>query len=421
MTALPSTPSAQPPSTRPDPDGPAAQTGPGASAEAAGPGPAGSAADEQTSRRFQIFLDREVAASSPLYAALTAHAARDIDQDGLILAMMAAAPERQRIPNLFFASVQRVLFDHPDEPLGAYYRSVGGDRAPDADLPGVFEDFLLAHRDRIEQLLATRETQTNEVLRSAQILPALGWARACTRRPLALIEVGTSAGLLLHADRYAYSYEFDDGERLPGGSGSADGVPRLDCRVLGRATPKSLRPFVTGDLPVASRVGLDLNPLDPADPQDRAWLRALMWPEHTARRERLEAALAHAARRPVRLRRGDALRILPDAVDGVAPNAIPCVVVSNSLPHWTPDGRTAFVRLVRELGARRDLVFVVKEAHRIGFGLFTGKPDPVEASTGGIMHEVLGAAVYLGGQERLFRLGSAGMHGISLDWTPFQV
>jgi hypothetical protein len=34
------------------------------------------------------------------------------------------------------------------------------------------------------------------------------------------------------------------------------------------------------------------------------------------------------------------------------------------------------------------------------------------------VHEVLGAAVYLGGRERLFRLGSAGMHGSWLDWAP---
>ena len=403
MTGSPRTPATPPESGRPDQGRPS-------------PSPASGA--DPTSRRFQIFLDREVAESSPLYAALTAHAAWDIDQGGLISAVMAAAPERQRIPNLFFASVQRVLFDHPQAPLARYYRSVGGDRAPDAQLPAVFESFVAEHRERIEFLLATRETQTNEVLRSAQIRPALGWARACTRRPLALIEVGTSAGLLLHADRYEYSYAFADGSRLRGGSGSADGVPRLDCRVLGAATEKSLRPFVTGDLPVASRVGLDLNPLDPADPDDRAWLRALVWPEHVERRERLDAALAHAARRPVRLRKGDALRILPDAVDGVPQNSIACVFVSNSLPHWSAQSRAGFVRLIRDLGARQDLVLIVKEAHRVGFGLFTGRPDPVQAAAGEPVHEVLGAAVYLGGQERLFRLGTAGMHGISLDWAP---
>jgi hypothetical protein len=111
------------------------------------------------------------------------------------------------------------------------------------------------------------------------------------------------------------------------------------------------------------------------------------------------------------------VRILADAVDSVADNAIPCVFVSNSLPHWSAEGREDLVRLVRELGARRDLVFVLKEAHRIGLGLFSGAPDPA-AAEGGDVHEVLGAVVYLGGRERLFRLGAAGMHGGWLDWAP---
>jgi hypothetical protein len=375
--------------------------------------------DNPTARRFRFFLDREVAASSPLYAALTGHAAREVDQGGLISQIMAAAPERRRIPNLFFASIQRVLFDHPDARLAQYYPSVGGERGPDDELPAVFESFLVEHRERIEGLLATRETQTNEVLRSAQILPALGWAQACTRRPLSLIEAGTSAGLLLHADRYDYSYEFADGSRLRGGAGIADGVPQLECQVTGDASVRTLTPFVAKELRVVSRVGLDLNPLDPADPEARAWLRALVWPEHVQRRARLEAALAHAARRPVRLRRGDALRLLPDAVEAVADNSIACVFVSNSLPHWPAEARAAFVDLVRELGARRDLVCIVKESYRAGFGMFTGRPDP--SGTDSVWQEVIGAAVYLGGQERLFHLGDAGMHGVSLGWAPTPV
>jgi hypothetical protein len=310
-----------------------------------------------------------------------------------------------------------VLFDHPDEALAGYYPSLGGSRGPDEELAKVFVEFVSAHRAEIDPLLATGETQTNEVLRSAQLLPAFTWVQATTRRPLGLIEIGPSAGLLLHADRYDYRYEFADGTIVEGGEASADGVPPLRCPIHGACTPEQLAPFVTRPLRVSSRVGLDLNPLNPSDPEARAWLRALVWPEHDERRERLEAALAHAARRPVRLRTGDALRILADAVDSVADNAMPCVFVSNSLPHWTPEGREELVELVRDLGARRDLVLILKEAHRIGLGLFSGKPDAA-ATDGKDVHEVLGAVVYLGGRERLFRLGSAGMHGSWLDWAP---
>jgi hypothetical protein len=370
-----------------------------------------------TTRRFEIFIDREVRESSPLYTALSQYVSEDLAAGGYFTEVLAQAPERQRIPNLLFATVHRVLFEHPEDPLAEYYVSLGGSRLPDERLPQVFADFVAGHRAQIDPLLAAGETQTNEVLRSAQLLPAFGWVQAVTRRPLGLIEIGCSAGLLLHADRYDYRYEFADGTVLRGGEASADGVPVLHCPVRGACTPELLAPLVSKPVRVASRVGLDLNPLDPKDPDARAWLNALVWPEHTERRERLAAALEHAARRPVRLRKGDALRILGDAVESVAGNAIPCVFVSNSLPHWSPEGREQLVGLVRELGARRDLVFVVKEAHRVGLGLFSGAPDPA-VPAGEDVHEVLGAAVYLGGRERLFRLGAAGMHGTWLDWAP---
>jgi hypothetical protein len=372
--------------------------------------------------RFQRFIDREVRESSPLYTRLAQQVADSVAEGGLFEGVLAAAPDRQRIPNLLFAAVQRVLFDEKDDGLAAYYPSVGGHRAPDDELPQVFDAFVTANRGRIEALLSTGETQTNEVLRVAPLFPAFGWAQACTRRPLGLIEAGSSAGLLLHADRYAYVYEFEDGSELRAGSGEAHGVPTLRTKAEGepKAAAKALEPFVSKELRVASRVGLDINPLSPDDPEHVAWLRALVWPEHTQRRERLEAALAHAARRPVRLRKGDALRILPDAVDSVPRNAIPCVFVSNTVPHWSQEGRAGFAELIRGLGARRDLVCVMKEGHQAGLGLFTGRPDE-HAADGVTPFEVLAAAVYLGGQERLFRLGTVRLHGVGLEWSPVPV
>lgn len=370
-------------------------------------------------RNFQLFLYQEAAKSSPLYAALTAQVSQDIEDGGPVSQVLVAAPERQRIPNLLFAAVQRALFDEPDSELAAYYPSLGGTRAPDGELAGIFSRFVLEHRERIEQVLATGETQTNEARRAAQLFPAFGWAQACTRRPLGLIEVGTSAGLLLQADRYEYVYEFEDGTELTAGEGSADGVPALRTKVTGPAPQaiKGLTPFVSKDLRIASRVGLDINPLDPADPEARAWLDALVWPEHAERRARLRAALDHAARRPVRLRKGDAIRILPDAVDSVPNNAIPCVFVSNSLAHWTAQGRADFADLIRRLGARRDLVCIVKEGYAVGLGLFTGRTDNLteDEST---PYEVIAAAVFLGGREHLFRLGTGELHGVGLTWSP---
>jgi hypothetical protein len=368
--------------------------------------------DDPLTRRFRAFAT-EAEAVSPLYAAL----ARQIAEDAGLREVFALVDDRHA--TLAFAAVQRVLADHPEHPLAAYYASFDGERAPDAELARVFESFVAAYRPEIEALLMAGDTQTNEPLRAAQLRPALGWAQACFGRALGLIEVGASAGFLLHPERYAYDYEFADGSVLERDAvaDEYDDSPAivLRCPVRGAATPKTLAPFVSKDLRIASRVGLDLNPLNPADAETRAWLRALVWPEESERRTRLDAALAMAARHPVKLRKGDALDILAAAVGSVTAPAVPCVFVSNTLAHFPAGARTAFAELIRDLGSRRDLVLILKEVSSVGLGLFTDRPadDPA-----GPRVESLAAVVYQAGRERCVALGTAGGHGAWLDWAP---
>ena len=98
--------------------------------------------------------------------------------------------------------------------------------------------------------------------------------RTCLPQPLALIEVGASAGLCLLYDSWRYHY-----------TGS-----RVDRWVGPTKSPLTLSCFTTGDVPVPQEVpaivwlaGLDLNPIDAADPDARRWLQALIWPEHHER------------------------------------------------------------------------------------------------------------------------------------------
>lgn len=116
-----------------------------------------------------------------------------------------------------------------------------------------------AHRAAIAEVLEHRFTQTNVPGRCAVLLPVL----ATLLQPLALLEVGASAGLCLLPDRYGY----DDGPdaRLPGS-------PVLHCAV----SPGT--PVPTRHPEIAWRARLDLHPLDASDADDRAWLEALVWP-----------------------------------------------------------------------------------------------------------------------------------------------
>ena len=69
--------------------------------------------------------------------------------------------------------------------------------------------------------------------------------------------------------------------------------------------------------------------------------------------------------------------------------------------------------LVRELGARHDLVLAMKEPATVGLRLFT--PDTPSSPDG---EENLAAVVFQYGRERVFSLGRAGTHGSWLDWDP---
>ncbi|MFG3704941.1 DUF2332 domain-containing protein [Micromonospora sp. NPDC047670] len=251
------------------------------------------------------FGTREARGVSPTYERLSFAVSRDDE----LLALVETLPPAKRQPNLLFGVV----------------RLLGG---PVND-PTAFRDFTLANWPAIEAELRTRAVQTNEPGRCAVLLPVL----AALPQPLALLEVGASAGLCLYPDRYAYRY----GDHLLG-----TGEPVLDCALTGTAPPDR-RPEVVW------RAGLDLNPLRVTDPADVAWLDALVWPEHAHRRARLRAAAAVAAADPPLLARGDMVDDLP-ALAAQAPVGATLVVFHTSVLYQVPAPRRAtFAEAVRGL------------------------------------------------------------------------
>ncbi|MEU4639879.1 DUF2332 domain-containing protein [Micromonospora sp. NPDC023814] len=251
-----------------------------------------------TAESYAEFGTREARGVSPTYERLALAASRDEE----LLALVGTLPPAKRQPNLLFGVV----------------RLLGGP----VDDPAAFHDFALANWPAIEAELRARAVQTNEPGRCAVLLPVL----AALPQPLALLEVGASAGLCLYPDRYAYRY----GDHLLGA-----GEPVLDCALTGTAPPDRLPEVVW-------RAGLDLNPLRVTDPADVAWLDALIWPEQAHRRARLRAAAAIAATDPPLLARGDLVDDLP-ALAAQAPPGATLVVFHTSVLYQVPaPGRAAF-------------------------------------------------------------------------------
>jgi hypothetical protein len=254
---------------------------------------------------YAEFAARETRGVSPAYERLSLAVSRDDE----VLALLGTLPPAKRQPNLLFGVV----------------RFLGGP----VGNPAAFHHFVVTNWPAVEAQMRTRATQTNEAGRCAILLPVL----AALPQPLALLDVGASAGLCLYPDRYGYRY----GDHRVGAGG-----PLLDCAATGMALPAA-RPEV------AWRAGLDLNPLDVTDPADFAWLEALIWPEHAHRRARLRAAAALAAAEPPLLVRGDLADDLP-ALAAQAPAGATLVVFHTSMMYQVPaPRREAFIAAVRAL------------------------------------------------------------------------
>ena len=266
-------------------------------------------------RVYEQFARKEAAGRSPLYELLCLEIARD---ETLLLRLMAL-PVEKRQPNLLLAAV-KYLF-------------------------GVVEGWpqfraLVQERWReIEPIIRTRRTQTNEPARCATLLPVL----ASLPQPLALLEVGASAGLCLLPDYYGYRF---NGRTVPPTHPLA-AFPVFDCECNEGV------PIPPANVNVAWRMGLDLSPLDVCSTDDANWLRALVWPGEGRRAELLESALQIAKRHSPEIAQGDLRHDLPGLIETVPPEATLVVFHTAVLAYVAnPADRVRFGQRVMGLGAR---------------------------------------------------------------------
>jgi hypothetical protein len=283
-----------------------------------------------TAENYRSFAS-EARVKSPWYEEL----AIAVAGDRAVLDFLDDLPTAKRQPNLLFAAAYYLL----DEPADlAALRMLVSDR-----------------RDELAATMLARRTQTNEPARCATLLPAL----SLLPQPLAMIEVGASAGLTLLVDHYSYDY---DGHRFAGTDPLA---PVLACQ------PRGPVPLPTRVPEVAWRAGLDLNPLDVRDPDDMRWLECLLWPGETGRRERLAAAIETARRDPPRVCRGDLLTDLPGLAQQAPSGATLVIYHSAVLAYVQPARRGQFAELVRSL----DAVWISNEGPGVVHGVPAPPPD----------------------------------------------
>jgi len=240
----------------------------------------------EISSRYTRFADEEVHLRSPLYEIL----ARGVATDPGVMDFLLTLPSERRQPNLLLAAVRHLFGTPPDWTA--------------------FRETILAHPDAVRSVMLTHATQTNEPGRCATLLPVL----ATLPQPLALIEVGASAGLCLLPDLYGYDY------------GRTSIRPKAAEFPVFACSVNEITPVPKAMPHVVWRAGLDLNPLDVSDPPQAAWLENLVWPEQTGRLHRLRAAMKVAVATKPRVMKGSLLGGELAALCGEAPKDATLVV-----------------------------------------------------------------------------------------------
>ena len=300
-------------------------------------------------RFFRIFAATQCHGRSLVYERLSEGIAGDEDT----LRLLMQTPQEQRRPSLLLAAVNLLLASHPDSALAAYYPTHGGLRPVDARLFPAFSAFCAEHRGDLVRLLREGSTQTNEIRRCVALRAGLAHVQRRWPGPLALAEAGASAGLNLLFDRYRY--------RLGGDKPtSAASQVVIGCQPRGSAPAGQ----VLGAIPeVTSRLGIDREPVNLADPAARAWLEAFIWPEQTDDLATLRAAIDVARTAPaLAVVRGDATTDTARLLSGL-PGDEPVVVFTASLlSYLTPGGRAAFADQLRLAAGRRPVAWVFAEA-----------------------------------------------------------
>ncbi|MCX7621770.1 MAG: DUF2332 domain-containing protein, partial [Acidimicrobiales bacterium] len=331
----------------------------------------------------------------PLYERIALALADDRE---LLTRIAAATDGNTLVPVLLNAAVHDLVLAEPDCELATIYATGNGDPWP------AYRRLLEERFDELMTTMQSRSIQTNEVGRAAVLLPVFGLLHAQFNRPLDLVELGCSAGLNLCLDRFHYRYS----------NGLTWGEPsspvQIECDVVGDFAP----PLPTRELPIERREGIDLEPIDITNPDDRRWLKACLWPNNPFRVQRMDAALELAERDPPVIHRGDAVELVAEVVRSGDPANLTVVFATWVLTYLPVEARHRLAAIFEELSDERPLAVVTGEYPAVAPWV----PTPARATTAGETKgaSVLGAASSANGALRTDALAWMHAHGQWIEW-----
>lgn len=230
--------------------------------------------------------------------------------------------------------------------------------------------------------------QTNEAGRSASFVGALHWLASRVAPRFELNEIGSSAGMNLLIDRYAYDL---------GGvtSGSAD-APVI-IKPIWNGPPPPSDPFT-----ISSVQGCDINPIDIRDDAAANRLMAYIWPENPERFARMEAGIAMIRDHAVDLVQADAADWVEMRLARPQTSGTTRVLMHSIVWQYLPDEtqrriHAAMAAAGKAATATKPLAWISLETNRATF-----------------RHEL--KVSYWPGGDELAMLGEAHAHGTWINW-----
>lgn len=254
---------------------------------------------EKLATIFTRFAEQEAKGSSPLYEYWSLKIAQDIE----LLSLVQFIPNNQPKPNLFFAAVKYLSFEKQHH-LSYYYKNSTPSEFAHSFIH--LKDFCQQFREPLQDIFQTKLVQTNELNRAAYLYPIFSGIQAKHQKPLSLIEIGTSAGLLLNLDQYRYEIEEGETKQIYGNENSK-------VQIVAENIGQSIGEL--SELNIENRIGIDLNIVDLQQDEGYRWMQSLIWPEHIMRKQQLENVQELNSEVRKTLLEGDFLTLIPKIIE----------------------------------------------------------------------------------------------------------
>jgi hypothetical protein len=249
-------------------------------------------------------------------------------------------------------------------------------------------DALVDERDFLRGFVAEQRVQTNEIQRCWALLPCvLDASRRLGSSTLDLVDLGTSAGLLLALPRLRYRYQ-------AGSWGPAEAPLELSGEERGEVPASLLR-----EVPrVRGRVGIDLFPVDVTTDEGSLLLQSFVWADRVDRLERLRRAIDVHRQDPPEIVQGDFVELLPELLSRRPADGLTVVLQVAAGGYLSDEGWKRLGAVLDEAGRQGPLAYV-----------FAGLPEPRSDLYWGLW-----LTLWPGGERGQIAL--ADFHGAWLDW-----